>query len=81
MRVLRLISASALGYLLGTVPSAAIASHVAANGRASISPERESKSRGSDVFRLLGSTAGRAVIVAECREGLRGLCLRARYRG
>jgi acyl phosphate:glycerol-3-phosphate acyltransferase len=69
MRVPRLVTAFALGYLLGTVPSADAVTRLVAGRRVEL---REAGSRnpgGLNVFRLLGRTAGRAVIVADVLKG------------
>jgi acyl phosphate:glycerol-3-phosphate acyltransferase len=71
MRPLRLLSAAALGYLLGTVPSADLAArlagrHVDLRGSGSRNPG------GVNAMRLLGTTAGRAVIVADVAKGYLG---------
>jgi glycerol-3-phosphate acyltransferase PlsY len=67
--VLRLLTASAFGYLLGTVPSADIASRVATRGRVDLRTSGSRNPGGVNAFRLLGSTAGRAVIVADVAKG------------
>jgi glycerol-3-phosphate acyltransferase PlsY len=67
--ILRLLNASAVGYLLGTVPSADIASRVAARGHVDLRAAGSRNPGGVNVFRLLGSTAGRAVIVADVCKG------------
>jgi glycerol-3-phosphate acyltransferase PlsY len=67
MRSLRLVIAALLGYLLGTVPSADVASRLS-SGR----DLRETGSRnpgGMNVFRVVGGRAGRAVIVADVLKG------------
>lgn len=69
MTVLRLLTASAFGYLLGTVPSADVASHVATRGRVDLRTSGSRNPGGVNAFRLLGSTAGRAVIVADVAKG------------
>ena len=65
MRSIRLLAAFGLGYLLGTVQSADVVSRVAAGGRVNL---RESGSRNPGAVnagRVLGATAGRAVLVAD----------------
>jgi len=69
MTVLRLFTASAVGYLLGTVPSADIASRVATRGRVDLRASGSRNPGGVNAFRLLGSTAGRGVIVADVAKG------------
>lgn len=69
MRSLRFLIAAVLGYLLGTVPWADLASRVATGRRVDL---RESGSRnpgGMNAFRVLGGRAGRAVIVADVLKG------------
>ncbi|MGH3065944.1 MAG: glycerol-3-phosphate acyltransferase [Gaiellaceae bacterium] len=69
MTVLRLLTASAVGYLVGTLPSADVASRVAARGRVDLRASGSRNPGGVNAFRLLGSTAGRAVIVVDVLKG------------
>ena len=69
MRILRLVSASALGYLLGTVPSADIASRLVTGGRIDLRSSGSRNPGGVNARRVLGHTAGRAVIVADVAKG------------
>jgi len=65
VRSIRLLAAFGLGYLLGTVQSADVVSRFAAGGRVNL---RESGSRNPGAVnagRVLGATAGRAVLVAD----------------
>lgn len=72
MRSLRLLIAALLGYVLGTVPSADVASRLAA-GRGVDLRERGSRNPGGiNAFRVLGARAGRAVIVADVLKGFAG---------
>lgn len=68
MRFLRVLSAATLGYLLGTVPSADVASRLAGK-RVDLRRSGSRNPGGVNAFRLLGSTAGRAVIVADVAKG------------
>lgn len=73
MRLKRLALAAASGYFLGTVPSADIVARLATRGAAV--DLRRSGSRnpgGVNAIRLLGHTAGRAVIVADVVKGFAG---------
>jgi glycerol-3-phosphate acyltransferase PlsY len=72
MRLLRLISASALGYLVGTVPSADIASRLVSGGHIDLRRAGSRNPGGVNALRLLGNTAGRAVIVADVAKGYVG---------
>lgn len=69
MTVLRLLIASAVGYLFGTVPSADVASRIAARGRVDLRVSGSRNPGGLNAFRILGGTAGRAVIVADVAKG------------
>jgi glycerol-3-phosphate acyltransferase PlsY len=69
MRILRLVSASALGYLLGTVPSADFASRLVTGGRIDLRSSGSRNPGGVNARRVLGHTAGRAVIVADVAKG------------
>jgi len=65
VRSIRLLAAFGLGYLLGTVQSADVVSRFASDGRVNL---RESGSRNPGAVnagRVLGATAGRAVLVAD----------------
>jgi acyl phosphate:glycerol-3-phosphate acyltransferase len=72
MRVLRPLSAFALGYLLGTVPSADVAARFAAGGRVDLRRSGSRNPGGLNALRVLGRTAGRAVIVADVAKGYAG---------
>jgi glycerol-3-phosphate acyltransferase PlsY len=69
MSLLRLLTASAVGYLLGTVPSADIASRLAAGDRVDVRASGSRNPGGVNVIRVLGRTAGRAVIAADVAKG------------
>ncbi|HEU0248980.1 MAG TPA: glycerol-3-phosphate acyltransferase [Gaiellaceae bacterium] len=75
MSVLRFLSASAAGYLLGTVPSADIASRLTAGGRVDLRRVGSRNPGGVNALRALGSTAGRAVIVADVAKGFTACAL------
>jgi acyl phosphate:glycerol-3-phosphate acyltransferase len=71
VRLIRLALAAAFGYLLGTVPSADIVSYLAGGGV----DLRRAGSRnpgGVNAIRILGHTAGRAVIVGDVAKGFAG---------
>ena len=65
----RLLLAAASGYLLGTVPSADIASRVAKGGAVDLRASGSRNPGGVNAIRLLGNTPGRAVIVADVGKG------------
>lgn len=69
MRLLRLLSASATGYLLGTVPSSDIASYVVAGGSVDLRSSGSRNPGGMNAIRLLGRRPGRVVIVADIGKG------------
>lgn len=71
MRLLRLVLAGALGYFLGTVPSADIASRLAARGRVDLRSVGSRNPGGVNALRALGHP-GRAVIVADVLKGFAG---------
>jgi acyl phosphate:glycerol-3-phosphate acyltransferase len=81
MRVLRLLWAFTLGYLLGTVPSADVASSLATRGAVDLRRSGSRNPGGVNAFRLLGSTAGRAVIVADVAKGFAGCACGRRAAG
>jgi glycerol-3-phosphate acyltransferase PlsY len=65
MRSFRLLVAAGAGYLLGTVPSADIASRLATGGRVSLRSSGSRNPGAVNAGRVLGNTAGRAVTVAD----------------
>jgi acyl phosphate:glycerol-3-phosphate acyltransferase len=69
MRPLRLLSAAAVGYLLGTVPSADLAARLAGRGDVDLRRSGSRNPGGVNAMRLLGATAGRAVTVADVAKG------------
>jgi acyl phosphate:glycerol-3-phosphate acyltransferase len=72
LRLVRLSLAAALGYVLGTVPSADIAARAASGGRVDV---RRSGSRNpgvANVMHVLGPTAGYAVLLADVAKGFAG---------
>lgn len=69
MRVLRLLSAPAAGYLLGTVPSSDIATRLATGGLVDVRTMGSRNPGGMNVLRLLGRRAGRTVIAADIGKG------------
>jgi acyl phosphate:glycerol-3-phosphate acyltransferase len=72
MRVIRLLTASVLGYVVGTVPSADVAARVAANGRMDLRSSGSRNPGGLNAFRVLGARPGRAVIVADVAKCFAG---------
>jgi len=70
--LLRLVSATALGYVLGTVPSADIVSRLTTGGRVDLRRKGSRNPGGLNAFRLLGNAPGRAVIVADVAKGFAG---------
>jgi len=69
MRALRLLFAAATGYLVGTVPSADIASRLATGGVVDLRSSGSRNPGGVNALRLLGKGPGRAVIVADVAKG------------
>lgn len=69
MTVLRLITASAFGYLLGTVPSADIASRLASGGRVDLRRSGSRNPGAVNAARVLGTAAGRGVLVSDVAKG------------
>ncbi|MGI8479306.1 MAG: glycerol-3-phosphate acyltransferase [Gaiellaceae bacterium] len=69
LRLPRLLFAAASGYLLGTVPSADIASRVTKGGVVDLRSSGSRNPGGVNALRLLGNTPGRAVIVADVGKG------------
>ena len=72
MYLVRLILASAVGYLLGTVPSADLAARLAARGRVDLRAAGSRNPGGVNAIRVLGHMPGRAVIVADVAKGFAG---------
>jgi glycerol-3-phosphate acyltransferase PlsY len=68
-RTLRLISAAAGGYLLGTVPSADVASRLATRGAADLRSSGTGNPGGMNARRVLGHRIGAAVIAADIVKG------------
>ena len=76
MQLVRLGLAAAIGYLLGTVPSADVAARFAASGARVDLRGAGSRNPGAvNAARLLGMTAGRAVAVADVAKGFAGCAL------
>jgi glycerol-3-phosphate acyltransferase PlsY len=69
---IRLVLAAVSGYLLGTVPSADIASRFAAGRGVDLRRSGSRNPGGVNAMRILGHTAGRAVIVADVAKGFAG---------
>lgn len=69
MRVLRLLFAATTGYLLGTAPSADVAARLTNRGDIDLRASGSRNPGGVNAIRLLGSTPGRAVIVADVAKG------------
>jgi glycerol-3-phosphate acyltransferase PlsY len=65
MRSFRLLVAAGIGYLLGTVPSADIASRLASGGRVDLRASGSRNPGAVNAGRVLGTTAGRAVTIAD----------------
>lgn len=72
MRLLRLLLASGLGYLCGTVPSADIATRLATGGRVDLRSSGSRNPGGMNASRVLGNRIGRAVVVADIAKGYAG---------
>jgi acyl phosphate:glycerol-3-phosphate acyltransferase len=69
MRISRLVSASALGYLLGTLPSADLVSRLATGGRVDLRRSGSRNPGGVNALRVLGQRPGRAIVVADVAKG------------
>ncbi len=69
LRLPRLILAAAGGYLLGTIPSADMASRLAKDGAVDLRSSGSRNPGGVNALRLLGNTPGRAVIAADVGKG------------
>jgi glycerol-3-phosphate acyltransferase PlsY len=69
MRLLRLLSASAVGYVLGTVPSADVAARVATDGTIDLRDVGSRNPGGVNAGRVLGNHVGRAVVAADVAKG------------
>jgi len=65
----RLLLAAATGYLLGTAPSADMASRLATGGSVDLRSSGSRNPGGVNALRLLGNGPGRAVIVADVAKG------------
>lgn len=69
-RALRLISSAAGGYLLGTLPSADVASRLATRGSADLRSSGTRNPGGMNARRVLGHRIGAAVVVADIAKGV-----------
>lgn len=69
MCALRFLLAATTGYLLGTIPSADIASRLATGGVVDLRSSGSRNPGGVNALRLLGTGPGRAVIVADVTKG------------
>lgn len=69
LRLPRLLFAAASGYLLGTLPSADVAARLTTGGDVDLRSSGSRNPGGVNAIRLLGSTPGRAVIVADVAKG------------
>jgi acyl phosphate:glycerol-3-phosphate acyltransferase len=70
MLTLRLLSAAAGGYLLGTTPSADLAARRATGGSVDVRRSGSGNPGGVNARRLLGRRVGTAVIVADVAKGV-----------
>lgn len=75
MSIFRLLTASAIGYLLGTVPSADLASRLIRGRQVDLRGVGSRNPGGVNAVRALGATAGRAVIVADVMKGFAACAL------
>lgn len=69
LSVRRLLGAAAAGYLLGVVPSAAVAARLARGGSVDVRRAGTGNPGGANVSRLLGRRAGLAVTCADITKG------------
>jgi acyl phosphate:glycerol-3-phosphate acyltransferase len=67
---LRLLSAAAGGYLLGTIPSADLAARLATGGSVDLRQSGSGNPGGVNARRLLGRRVGTAVILADVAKGV-----------
>jgi glycerol-3-phosphate acyltransferase PlsY len=72
MRSLRLVAAAALGYLLGTVPSADVVSRLASGGRVNLREVGSRNPGAVNAGRALGAPSLRAVVVADVAKAYAG---------
>ena len=72
VRSVRLLAAFGLGYLLGTVQSADIVSRIATGGRVNLRTSGSRNPGAVNAGRVLGPTAGRAVMVADVAKAYAG---------
>jgi glycerol-3-phosphate acyltransferase PlsY len=77
MRIVRLATAAAAGYLLGTVPSADLVARAVTGGRVEIRRVGSRNPGAVNTARALGPTPGRIVMVADVAKGYAG-CLAGR---
>jgi len=69
-RVLRLFSAAAGGYLLGTVPSSGVAAKVATGGSVDLRSSGSGNPGGMNARRVLGRRVGAVVMAADIAKGV-----------
>ena len=72
MRLIRILLASGLGYLCGTVPSADAAARLATGGRIDLRASGSRNPGAMNASRVLGNRVGRAVVVADIAKGYAG---------
>lgn len=72
MRVVRLLAAAGLGYLLGTVPSADLVARARGGDRVDLRRSGSRNPGAVNAARVLGRTAGRVVLVADVAKGYAG---------
>ncbi|MCU1459482.1 MAG: plsY [Actinomycetia bacterium] len=68
----RIVESAAIGYLLGTIPSADIVSRIATRGSVDIRSEGSGNPGGFNTMRVVGKKWGVAVIVADVAKGALG---------
>ncbi len=76
-----LIWAAAVGYLVGTAPSAAISARLAPGGSLDLRSSGSGNPGGLNALRLLGRRAGAAVIVADVGKGVAACVVGRRLAG
>jgi glycerol-3-phosphate acyltransferase PlsY len=72
MRVVRLLAAAVVGYLLGTVQSADLASRATTGGRVDVRRSGSRNPGAVNTARVLGQTPGRVVMTADVAKGFAG---------
>jgi acyl phosphate:glycerol-3-phosphate acyltransferase len=81
MSLLRLLLASVIGYLSGTVPSADVAARLVSGGHIDLRRAGSRNPGGMNAARLLGNRVGRLVVVTDVAKGYAGCAAGRRVAG